>query len=246
MVELIFIGMIYESFIIILTAIMLLFILKRYFIKRHRLTLILFIIFINWFLSIIFSWLSKVLVIYSNIEYVYNASISDPGTISSWFILRIVDFRISFVFVTIGTFFSYILNINLFEEDVNQKQKLFIYIFGIFTAGYTLLIYERGNTLLDVFAFLFVFLYMSMIYLPFFKSLLKSYHSVNDPTFKNAFLSLAVMSLFFMLVLLNFLIDRVLILLGDPGFTFFYFLGWSCVIIGIVCAYLGYIKPKSK
>lgn len=54
------------------------------------------------------------------------------------------------------------------------------------------------------------------------------------------------MSLFFMLVLLNFLIDRVLILLGDPGFTFFYFLGWSCVIIGIVCAYLGYIKPKSK
>ena len=70
---------------------------------------------------------------------------------------------------------------------------------------------------------------MSMIYLPFFKRSLNAYHSIDDPTFKNAFLSLAVMSLFFMLVLLNFLMDRVLILFGDLGFTFFYFLGWSCV-----------------
>jgi len=246
MVELIFIGMIYESIIIILAAIMLLLILKKYFIKRHRLTLILLIIFINWFLAIVFSWFSKVLVIYSSIDYVYNASIPDPGTFTSWIVLRIIDFRITFVFVTLGSLFSYILKINVFEESINQRQKLFIYIFGIFTVLYSIFIYVRGNTLLDVFAFLLVFIYMSMIYFPFFKRSFNAYRSINDPVIKNAFLSLAIMSLFFMLVLLSFLIDRILILFGDPGFTFFYFLGWSCLIIGIVGAYLGYIKPRSK
>jgi hypothetical protein len=246
MVELIFIGMLYEIFIIILASIMLILIFKKYLIKRHRLTLILLIIFINWTLGIVFSCLSKVLVIYYNIDYAYNASAPDPGTLISWIILRIVDFRITFIFVTIGSFFSYILKINVFEESISQKQKYFIYIFGIFTVLYSLIIYVRGNTLLDVFAFLFVFLYMSIIYIPFFKRSFKMYQSVEDPTYKNAFLSLAVMSLFIMLVMFNFLIDRILILFGDPGFTFFYFLGWSCIFMSMVCAYLGYIKPKSK
>ena len=238
--------MIFESFIIILAAIMLLLILKKYLIKRHKLTLILLVIFVNWFLGILFSWFSKVLVIYSNIDYVYNASIQDPGTILSWIVLRIIDFRITFVFVTLGTFFSFILKINVFEESISQKHKLFIYIFGAFTALYCLLIYERGNTLLDVFAFLFVFIYMCLIYFPFFKRAYSAYQSVHEPTFKNAFLSLAIMSLFFMLVLFSFLIDRILILFGDPGFTFFYFLGWSCLIVGMAGAYFGYIRPKSK
>ena len=48
------------------------------------------------------------------------------------------------------------------------------------------------------------------------------------------------------LIFLNFAIDRVLIFLGSPGFTVFYFLAWIFAIVGIFGAYTGYIRPKSS
>ena len=242
----IFIGMLYETIIIVVASILLILIFKKYSEKKHRLTLYLFVIFINFLAAIIFSWLSKLLVFYSGIEYVYNSAVQPPNDPLSWIILRIIDFRISFIFITIAVFFSYILRVGVFEKGYNPIYKVIVIIFGIWTVFYTLIIYVRGNTLFDVFAFLFVFIYMSMIYFPFMIQSYKLYKSVDEKIYKNAFLSLSVMSLFFILVLLGFLLDRVLILLGSPGFTIFYFLAWSFVIIGMLGAYLGYISPKSK
>lgn len=59
-------------------------------------------------------------------------------------------------------------------------------------------------------------------------------------------ISLAIMSISFMLIFLNFAIDRILILLNTPGFTLFYYLAWISAIIGIFGAYYGYIRPKSS
>jgi len=243
-----FIGMIFESFIIITALTVLVLILIKYYQKRHKLTLYLFIIFLNFFFAILFSWLSKVLVLSPGLEYIYNETVPDPGTPLSWILLRIVDFRISFVFFTIAIFVSYILKVNIFEKGYNKIQKYFVIIFGSITGIYSLLIYQRGNTLLDAIAFLFVFLYITMIYIPFFLRAYKSYRSVNEKVFKNAFLSLALMSIFFILVPFNFLIDRLLILIGGSEFAFslFYFLAWIFVILGILGAYFGYIRPKSK
>ena len=97
MVEPVFIGMIYESIIIIISIILLILIFKRYLEKKSGITLILFIIFLNLTLGIIFSWLSKVLSIYSGIDYIVYDSVKDPGTTTSWILLRISSFRISFV-----------------------------------------------------------------------------------------------------------------------------------------------------
>ncbi len=83
-----------------------------------------------------------------------------------------------------------------------------------------------------------------MVYAPFLKRALQAYRGL--PEFSQAFLSLAIMSISFMLIFLNFAIDRVLIFLGSPGFTVFYFLAWSFVIVGIFGAYFGYIRPKSS
>ena len=69
--------------------------------------------------------------------------------------------------------------------------------------------------------------------------------SVDDPTYKRAFQALAFMSLCLVLVMLMFLIDRIIILLGNPEFTIFYFLAWIFVILAFLGAYLGYIRPKS-
>jgi hypothetical protein len=246
MSELVFIGMTFESFIIIIAIILLILILKKYYEKRHQLTLYLFLIFLFYVIAIVFSWLSKILVLYSGIEYVYNQAASDPGTFLSWTLLRIADFRISFVFLSIAIFLSYILKVNVFEKGYNNIFRIIVIIYTFITGGYSLVIYQRGNTLLDAIAFLLIFLFMAIIYIPFFIRSYESYKSSDEKVVKNAFFSLALMSIFFIIVPLNFLIDRIMILLGGPGFSVFYFLAWTFVILGVVGAYFGYIKPRVK
>ncbi len=242
MVELVillnFIGMIFEIFIIIIAAILLILISKKYFIKRHKLTRLLLLIFLNYFIAIFFSWLSKVFV-FSGLTVVQDASI---GT---WMYNMIIDFRLSEFFVTIAIFLSYILKVNVFEKGYNTIQKYGIAIYGIFACVYVLFVYISGNTLLDIIAFLIVFIYMVMVYAPFLRRSIESYRAVEGKVYKQAFLSLAIMSISFMLIFLSFAIDRLFIFLGSPGFTFFYYLGWISAIIGIFGAYYGYIRPKA-
>ena len=168
MVNPIFIGMVFESFIIGIVLILVILALVKYYQKQHKLTLYLFLIFLNYLIAIIFSWLSKILVLYSGLDYLsYEESTSDPGTLASWIFLRISDFRISFIFLSIAIFLSYVLKVNVFEKGYNNIYKYLVVIYSIFTACFSLLVYQKDNTLLDALAFLFVFLLMSMIYFPF-------------------------------------------------------------------------------
>jgi uncharacterized membrane protein len=73
------------------------------------------------------------------------------------------------------------------------------------------------------------------------KKSIQAYKNTSMRNYRNAFLSLTIMSLSFILVLFCFLIDRIYILMGDFGFTLFYFMGWIFVIIGILGAYFGYL-----
>ncbi len=234
-----FIGMIFEIFILSIAAVLLVLILKKYFIKHHKLTRLLFLIFLSYFFAILFSWLSKVFV-------VTQFDVTQDNSIIAWMYNRIIDFRLSEIFVTIAIFMSYILKVNVFEKGYNTFQRYVIIIYGIFSCVYVLFIYENGNTLLDIIAFLIVFIYMVMVYAPFLRRAIESYRAVEEKTYKQAFLSLAIMSFSFMLIFLNFAIDRILIFLGSLGFTLFYFLAWIFAIVGIFGAYYGYIRPKSK
>lgn len=238
-IQLNFIGMVFESFIIIIAAVLLGLILKKYLIKRHKLTRLLFLIFFCYFLAIIFSWLSKVFV-------VAQITVVQDGSIITWMYNIAVDFRLSEFFVTIAIFLSYILKVGVFEKGYTKWQRIVVIIYGIFCCFYVLFIYAYDNDLLDVFAFLFVFIYMVMVYAPFLRRSIESYRAVEEKAYKQAFLSLAIMSISFMLIFLNFAIDRVFVLLGDPGFTAFYYLAWISAIVGIFGAYYGYIRPKSR
>jgi hypothetical protein len=234
-----FIGMIFETIIIILSLIILILILLKYLSKRHTLTLLLFVIFLLYFFAIVFSWISKIFVVIS-----FNYSALDP--FSLWFIYRLSDFRLSEFLVTIAIALSYILKVRLFHDDYNLWHRYVVIGYGAFTAFYTLIIYERGNTLLDIIAFFAVFAYMLMIYLPFLLRSIEFYRNIQEKIFKMGFLGLAVMSVGFILIFLGFAIDRIFILLGSLGFTFFYFMAWSSGIIGIFGAYMGYIRPKTS
>ncbi len=234
-----FIGMIFESFILIFAAVLLVLILKKYFIKRHNLTRLLLLIFLGYFLAIVFSWLSKVFV-------VTQLSVVQDGSINAYLYNIVEDFRLSEFLVTIAIFLSYILKVNVFEKGYNTVQKIIVSIYGLFSCVYVLLIYENNNDFLDVFAFLIVFIYMVMVYAPFLRRAIESYRAVEEKAYKQAFLSLAIMSFSFMLIFLNFAIDRVFVFLGGPGFTVFYYLAWVSAIAGIFGAYYGYIRPRSS
>ncbi len=239
--KLYFIGMIFEGFIIILTSVLLCLILIKLVKNRNTLIILLFLLISNYFIAIFFSWLSKVHILYSNIDYLYDESIPDPLTPISWISLRISDFRISFFFLTTATLFSYVFKVKIFEKNFKKTRGIIITAYSSFTAFYSLVIYQKGNLILDVLAFLFVFILMGIVYIPFMMSSMKAYKNSSIKNYKKAFFSLTVMSLSYVLILFCFLIDRIYILLGDFGFTIFYFLGWIFVIIGAIEAYFGYL-----
>ena len=241
-----FTGMVYEGVIMFLTSVLLCLILFNYLKNRNTLILLLFLLIFNYFMAIFFSWLSKVLILYSNIDYLYDEAVPDPLNPLSWILLRLTDFRISFLFLTIASIFSYVFKVKIFGKSFNKSKKNFIFGLGTFTAFYSLVIYHKEILILDVIAFFFVFLLMGVVYIPFMKSSIKSYKNSNINNYRKAFFSLAVMCLSFVLILLCFLIDRIYIFMGDFGFTIWYFLGWILVIIGVIGAYFGYLHLNRK
>ena len=248
MVELIFIAFIYELIILVFMSLLLILILRRYLERKHQLTLYLFIIFLCFTFGILFSWISKFLVIFSDIHYIKDIyTPTDPGTVESWFVLRIVDFRFSFIAVTLAIYFSYDFKVKIFQEEgYNPIHRIIVIAFGIWTIFFNLFIYAAGSQMIMALAFFFPFVYMSMVYFPFMKCSINSCLETDDPVFKKAFLSLTIMCIGFMAIFFLFTVDRVLILLGSPRFTIFYFLAWFSALIAMFGAYLGYIRPKTE
>jgi len=245
------IGLIYETFIIVLFVTILILSFKKYQQKKHELTFYLILIFLNFTIAIFFSWLSKLLVITIGLEYNHIPNFQPPVDEYNpiwWFLLRIVDFRISYIFVIIAIYISYILKVKLFDEGYKPKQRILITIYTIFTVAFTFFIYQRTNSIYDTFDFFFVFLLMLIVYIPFLLKTYKAYKSVIDKVYKKGFLALSLLSIFYILVLFSFFIDRMLTLIPgfESGFTLFYYLGWLFCAGASICAYFGYIKPRTQ
>jgi len=241
------VGFIYEIFVIAITLTFVLLALKKYQQIKNKRTFYLFLVFLSILIAVIFSWLSKVITLWGPIEYVYNnPGASYPETSLYWFLLRIVDFRFALTFTAISAFFTYVFEIYLYEEEFLNVKFISYVIFTVFTLLFTFIVYERGNTFLDALCFLFLFIQIFVIYLPFMIRTLTQYRTIEDSFLKRKLLSLSSMSLNFMLVLLSFLIDRVLVLIGFPHFTLFYFIAWVFQILAIYSAYVGYIKPRKS
>jgi len=239
------IGLFYELAVILIAIILVVLVILKYREKKNKLTLYLTIIFSLYLLAIVFSWLSKLFVVLK------LDLIVDEYSILGIFFYRIASFRISEFFVGIAIFYSYVLKVNVFQEGYNKIQKILLAIFGAISCFYVLVIYDPGDssfsTLLDAIAFLLVFILMASVYIPFMYRAFETYRGVQEKEYKTAFLSLAVMAISFSLIFLNFLIDRLLILILDIiGFTPFYYAAWAFGIIGILGAYAGYIRPSRE
>lgn len=246
MVDYYFIGVIYEGIILLIALSLVTISLINHIKVRNKLSLLLFLIVLSYSCSIFFSWVSKILNAFSNIDYLIYNDVADPNTPISWILLRITDFRISYAFLIATIFLSKLFKGKIFEEEINKINKYIFIGFAIFNLIFSLFIFQKGNVLFDVLTFFFVFIFMTMVYIPFLLRAIKAFKSTDHPGFRKSFLYLSIMSLSYISVLLCLLIDRIFILFGHFGFTIFYFLSWAFVIIGILSTYYGYLRLDIK
>ena len=150
------------------------------------------------------------------------------------------------MFVAIALYTSYVLRVKLFDNKYNKGERVVITAFLFVTPVLSLALYQEGNTLYTVIVFLVEFIYMLIVYGFFMKRALDAHKNAAEPRFKAAFSSLAAMSLFFILAFLNFLLDQVWLAITNVPYTAFYFAAWRCAVLGVVLAYVGYIKPRAK
>ncbi|NMC05146.1 MAG: hypothetical protein GYA24_08045 [Candidatus Lokiarchaeota archaeon] len=240
-----FAGFYFELIIIAMAVIWDILTFAKYAQKKNPNTLLLFLMFLNWTIAILFSWLSKYFE-----AFVYGIQqpvpVSDPNY---WIVTRIVGFRISFIFVTVALYISYVLRVQLFEKARSKASNVFHVAFGAVTCALSLFLYgviTPDNSVDRIIVFALVLVYMMIVYLPFMASTLKVARTREGASFKTAFVSLAVMSLFFISVFVCFLVDQLIGVFTGEGYTFFYFFAWISAIIGFVSAYFGYIRPPKK
>ncbi|MBN1803546.1 MAG: hypothetical protein JW891_18695 [Candidatus Lokiarchaeota archaeon] len=243
-------AIVYESIVIIIALIILALILKKYLEKRHQFTLILFVIFTFYLLTLIFSCASKIISFSRAYDYVNDVEAVDPLTIESFIVLRIVDYRSSFVFMALASAFTYVLRVKLFEESYKPLEKWFVIMFGGFTIIYQVFVYIKGNDFIEILSFILIAIYVFAINIPFMSQCRKNYKAVDNPTFKKGFLSLTLMSFFVSQILIFQLLDRFakifLVEVYPYGFSPFYYIGMLCALMGYFGAYFGYIRPRSS
>jgi hypothetical protein len=238
-------GFYFELFIIGAAAIWDVLTVMKYREKKNPPTLLLFLMFVNWTLAIVFSWLSKYFE-----AFVYGINnFAPPSDPNAWIINRIMGFRISFIFVTIALYISYYLRVKLFNKAFNRVSNLFHIAFGTTICVLSLFLYNvisADNSIDRIIVFALVMVFMLIVYGPMMTRSLQVGKTPQGAPFNKAFQSIAIMALFFILVFVFFLVDQLIGVITSIGYTPFYFAAWGSAIVGFISAYFGYIRPPAK
>ncbi len=240
-------GFLFETGVFICVAIMTAMALGKYLQKgKNRPALLLFLVFLNWTIGVVFSWLAKIFSAFLGLE---TLVITD---FPSYLVRMVLDFRLLFVFVAVALYCSYVLRVKLFEKEYNAGERVVnaIFLFLIPVLCFVLETSDAINSLYTIIVFLVVFVDMLLVYARFMTHALAQYKAANEK-FKGAFKALTLQAFFFILTFLFFLLDQVMIPIQEaigeqyPGYTVFYFGAWIASVIGIVLTYYGYIKPRA-
>ncbi|MHA1672564.1 MAG: hypothetical protein ACTSYI_02965 [Promethearchaeota archaeon] len=237
-------GMIFEIAIFVLFLALLTLMWRHYRIRKTRYTKLMFLMFTFFATALLFSWISKAINLYLEAPTFEDINPNMPGYL---FLSRILQFRVSFAFITMAIFATQLFKVAVFETKNARRQNMVIGIYSLFVAAYSLIVVVQGNVLYDVLAFLFVTIDLCLVFIPFAVASLKVRKKMTDPIYRKASLALAVMAFAFIFIFVGFLTDRILIMTIRPdGYTFFYYAAWVSAILGSVSAYLGYIRPGQK
>lgn len=203
--------------------------------------MLLFLMFLNMAIAIFFIMLAKVYYLYFITE---TFSESTPGF---WFISRVLDLRIGFIFIVVSILCSQIFRVKVFDEKPARWINYSINLLGIFITGWGLFVYEYANLIPNAIFFGLVMLILLLVFIPFS---LKSFHSgrssLIDPQYKRAFFYLGLMGVCFIAVLVFDGIDQAVHLVDGGTYSIFYFLGWVSHIIAMLFAYFGFLGPNRQ
>src|SRR5271157_2069609 len=176
-------GFWFELCVIACVAIMTVLAFNKYLKKnRNFAALLLFLVFLNWTIAIVFSWLAKVFTVF-----LYQGGNGpDITDASSYFVRLILDFRLLFLFVAIALYFSYMLRVKLFEKGYVRGERVVNLIFLIVIPVLCFVLNEKGNMIYTVIVFAAVFVDMLLVYTPFMRRSLAAHKSA-DKKFRGAF-----------------------------------------------------------
>ncbi|MHA1110419.1 MAG: hypothetical protein ACTSRE_04915 [Promethearchaeota archaeon] len=240
MADLELISTIFEGSLIFLIAIFILLILIKLAKGKTKLKVLVF-----WIFFIIF--LAFLLVFTSRLTYYSLGVETYPDLIARWFLLRIGWYRFSFALIIISTYFSYLLKEAIFDSKRNKVMHVFLIIFGVGGVTFSLVTSSTeapSDTYYHLGIFLIVFLYVFIVYIEFIIKSTKLFKHIErtDRTYRSAILSLIIMAYCFISAMLMFVFDRLLI--TEP-YSVFYYLADVSILVGIIFAYFGYVKPKA-
>ncbi|TFG18724.1 MAG: hypothetical protein EU530_08425 [Promethearchaeota archaeon] len=240
MADLELISTIFEGSLIFLIAIFLLLILIKLAKGKSKLKILVFWIFFFIFLAFLLVFTSRLTYYRLNVE-------TYPDLIARWFLLRIGWYRFSFALIIISSYFSYLLKEAIFDSNRNKGMYSFLILFGIGGITFALATPSTeaaSDTYYHLGIFLIVFLFVFIVYIEFIIKSTKLFRHIErtDKTYRSAILSLIIMAYCFISAMLMFVFDRVLI--TEP-YSVFYYLADVSILVGIIFAYFGYVKPKA-
>ena len=240
----VFNGLIFEGAVAILWFIMLIIILIHYLSKKSKLTALLFISFSSYFIGLLFSFISKLILL----RYGYNSIENFPlDTSYLWLIARITQYRFSFAFIVGGAFFTNRFQGLVFDKEPKQWRNQIVLILTIITILFSLIFYFPSQDMFDLITFGLAFIIMLIIYIPFMIEAFKLGFKMEKAAkiYKTALISLGIMCICFLMILFGMLFDRIMIIFveGCEGYTIFYYMGWISAILGVFTTFIGYIRP---
>lgn len=231
-----------ELGLIVVCTIFLILILVKYSKGKSKLKLLVFWIFFFIVLSLFFVFLSRITWDRFEVEYM------DPLSVEGWIMFRIGYYRFAFIWISVSCYFSYRLKTSIFDSEKKSGYHAFIVILGILNSIFSLAVPSNTDALLwDLAAFGLAFIYVFIIYLEFIIKSYKLYNHIEktDKTYRNAIRSLVIMGFCFILTMMFYVADRVWYLFMETSYSVFYYLADVSILIGIVFAYFGYVKPKA-
>lgn len=210
---------------------------RKYLQSKKKLQMNVFLIFFFIVLAMFLVWVSRVT------YYSMNVEAMDPNSLVGWLMFRIGFYRFSFVFICATCYLSYRLKLSIFDPHPKEGYHTVILIYGIISAAFSLLFFDLAIPAYDLIAFFLMFLYILVVYSEFMLKAYKLALRVEDPVYQQGIRSLAIMALCFILTITFFLLDRVMILATGNYYSVFYYLADVSLLVGIIFAYFGYIRP---
>ncbi len=240
-----YVGIYYEGIVLGILTILIINLFFMYRRTKVKMTYNLFLGYLCYTATMLFSWLAK--------WYLWQHS---EAALEGPYLLQLIyKFKISMVFVILGNYFlRYFFGIIYSKNLVPPERSTKLIIIRIVEISFILLshipAYLTGDPELalitDAICFFIMIIDMT-IFIPYGKTAFKN---TKEKAFGKIYIYIGLMCFFMFNTAVMLFLDRATMVLeipgpfGELGYTIFYFLGWTSVIVAMIFAMFGFVRNK--